>query len=136
LKTNFWCIVLIVASVTQISYSQTATIKGIILDEKNLPIENVNIKAGFIGTQTNENGFFSVKIPSNQNIEIEFTHISYKKITSTFHLKNGEDLEFNPIMNIATEQIATVVVSGNNRKEAEGITTLKPETIRKIPGAN
>ncbi|WP_239970659.1 carboxypeptidase-like regulatory domain-containing protein [Confluentibacter citreus] len=136
MKTKFWFIVLIFISITQLSYSQTATIKGVILDEKNLPIEDVNIKVGLIGTQTNENGFFSIKIPANQDVEIEFTHISHKKVVSTFNLKNGEDFEFNPIMSNTTEQIGMVVVSSKRQKEVEGITTLNPETIRKIPGAN
>ncbi|MBU3822358.1 TonB-dependent receptor plug domain-containing protein [Flavobacteriaceae bacterium XHP0103] len=121
---------------TLIGYSQTATVRGVILNEDNAPVSNVNIKTGLTGTQSNENGFFIIKIPANQDVEIEFTHLSHKKIVSTFHLKNGEDYEFNPIMNNTTEQIATVIISSNNEKEIEGITTLKPETIRKIPGAN
>ena len=43
-------------------FSQTATIKGIILDEANQPIVGVNISAGDNGTQTNENGFYLLKI--------------------------------------------------------------------------
>jgi hypothetical protein len=119
-----------------IGHSQTATIKGIILDDNNAPIPNVNIKAGNSGTVTNDNGFYLLKIPSAQEITITFTHISHKKIQSTFNLKNGETLEFNPVMSISVEQIATVVVTGKRLSEVEGITTLDPETIRKIPGAN
>ena len=119
-----------------ISYSQTATIKGVILDENNQPVEKVNIKAGTRGTVTNINGFYLFEIKANQDITIEFTHLSHKKIVSTFHLKSGEVYEFNPVMSTSIEQIATVVVTNNRRKEVEGIVTLKPETIRKIPGAN
>ncbi|GGK32508.1 TonB-dependent receptor [Yeosuana aromativorans] len=117
-------------------FSQTATIKGIILDANNEPIANVNIKAGSTGTQTNDNGFYLLKIPSNQEVTVEFTHISYKKVESIFNLKNGETLEFNPVMSPSVEQIATVVVTGKRQHDVEGITTLNPETIRKIPGAN
>lgn len=117
-------------------YSQTATIKGVILDDKNTPISNVNIKAGNTGVETNENGFYILKIPANQEVEIIFSHLSYKNIISSFNLKNGESFEFNPVMNTAVEQIATVIVSGKRQKEVEGIITLNPETIRKIPGAN
>ncbi|MCF8273307.1 MAG: TonB-dependent receptor plug domain-containing protein [Flavobacteriaceae bacterium] len=117
-------------------YSQTATIKGIILDTNNSPIPNVNIKTGALGTITNDNGFYILKIPANQDIKVEFTHISQKKIESTFNLKNGETFEFNPIMNASVEQIATVIISGKRQKDVEGVITLSPETIRKIPGAN
>lgn len=118
------------------SYSQTATIKGVILDENNSPISNISIKANTAGTETNSNGFYILKIPANQDIKIEFSHISFKKIVSTFNLKNGETFEFNPVMSTSVEQIATVIVTSSKRKEVAGIITLKPETIRKIPGAN
>lgn len=136
MKTKSWFVLFLLFAITIIGYSQTATVRGVILNEDNIPVSDVNIKTGTTGTETNESGFFIIKIPANQDIEIEFTHISYKKIASTFHLKNGEDYEFNPIMNTLSEQIATIIISSNNDKDVEGITTLKPETIRKIPGAN
>ncbi|KJD33164.1 TonB-dependent receptor [Tamlana nanhaiensis] len=117
-------------------FAQTATLKGIILNENNLPIENVNITFENTGTQTNANGFYLLNIPANKNVTVTFTHLSHKKITSTFNLKNGEEVEFNPVMSATIEQIATVIVTNTSRKEVEGIVTLKPETIRKIPGAN
>ncbi|WP_339917540.1 TonB-dependent receptor [Yeosuana marina] len=121
---------------TFVGHSQTAIIKGIILDTNNQPIANVSIKAGTIGTETNDNGFYILNIPSNKDVSIEFTHLSHKKIISTFNLKNGETLEFNPVMSLSIEQIATVVITGKSQNMVEGITTLNPETIRKIPGAN
>lgn len=123
-------------SVLTLSFAQNATIKGIILDENNKPIEKVNIKAGDNGTETNVNGFYTINIPVNSDITIEFTHIAHKKIVSTFNLKNGEEFEFNPVMSKSIEQIATVVVNSNRKKEVEGIITIKPAVIRKIPGAN
>lgn len=119
-----------------IGYSQTATVKGVILDESNLPISNVNVKANSNGTVTNINGFYEIEIPANQETTIEFTHLSLKKIVIPFNLKNGETFEFNPVMSTSVEQIETVIVNSNRRKEVEGIITLSPETIRKIPGAN
>lgn len=136
MKTKFLLITFLLLTIFNISFSQTAEIKGIILDENNKPIENVNIKFLNSGTQTNSNGFYLLTIPANQEIVLEFTHISHKKIVSTFNLKNGESYEFNPVMSQAIEQIATVIITNNRRKEVEGIITLKPETIRKIPGAN
>ncbi len=116
--------------------SQTATISGIILNNEKLPIESVNIKANNDGTQTNANGFYSLKVPSNTDITIVFTHISHKSVTVTVNLKNGAFFEFNPVMDINVEQISTVVLSGRKRKDVEGIVTIEPEAIRKIPGAN
>ncbi|WP_412984775.1 TonB-dependent receptor plug domain-containing protein [Pontimicrobium sp. IMCC45349] len=118
-----------------ISLAQTATLKGIILNDSNLPVEGVNIKSQTTGTSTNKNGFYLLKIPANTDVVIEFTHINHKKIVATFNLKSGEEFEFNPILKEDIEQIATVVVSGNQRKAVEGVITIEPEMIRTIKGA-
>ncbi len=121
---------------TLVSFSQTATVKGVILDETNTPINNVNIKANrTLGTTTNENGFYLIKIPANKEITLTFTHLGHKKISVKFNLKNGADHEFNPVMKVNIEQITEVVISNNNRKALEGITTIDPEIIRTIKGA-
>lgn len=118
------------------SFSQQATVNGVILDENSRPIENVSVKTGTIGTTTNENGFYTLDIPANKDVTIAFTHISHKKVIATFNLKNGVIREFYPVMSTSVEQINEVVVSGKRRKDVEGIITLDRETIKKIPGAN
>lgn len=136
MKTKTALSFLFLLSIISVGFAQTAIIKGVILDENNLPVSNVNIIAESNGTQSNPNGFYTLEIPANKDVTIEFTHITFKKIVTTFNLKNGEIYEFNPIMKTSVEQIATVVVTGNRRKDVEGVVSLKPEIIRKIPGAN
>jgi len=52
-------IVLLSLLFSAFSFSQSATIRGVILDESNKPIKDVNIKANTgEGTATNENGFY------------------------------------------------------------------------------
>ncbi len=114
---------------------QTATLKGIILNEQNQPIQGANISSGANGTTTNINGFYLLKISANNNIEIRISHLNYKFIKATFNLKNGEEMEFNPILKNNYEQIETVVISGSKRKDLEGITTISPQIIRTIKGA-
>ncbi|WP_417867753.1 TonB-dependent receptor [Xanthomarina gelatinilytica] len=123
-------------SMSFLGFSQSGTLKGVILDDTNNPIPNVNIKAQDKGTVTNENGFFILKIPADQEVTVVFSHLTFESITATFNLKNGEEYEFHPIMKESVEQISTVVISSKQRKEVEGIITLEPETVRLIPGAN
>ena len=115
--------------------SQTATIKGVILDDTQQPIYNVSIKANDKGTTSNENGFFELKIPANTDVTIVFSHISHKSVTQTFNLKSGQELEFNPVMKIDVEQIGIVVINTNTRQSVDGITTITPEVLRTIKGA-
>ena len=117
-------------------FSQTARIKGVILDETNQPVENVSITYEDKGTISNANGFYSLVIPANQKITLVFSHITLKNVTLKLALKTNEDYEYNFIMKNNESQLGEVVVTAGNRKRVEGITTLEPAVIRKIPGAN
>ncbi|MEM9680249.1 MAG: TonB-dependent receptor [Bacteroidota bacterium] len=118
-----------------IGYAQTATVRGIVLDESELPIQDVNIKAGANGTTTNENGFYLLKIPAGEPVTIVFTHLSHERVEITVNLKNGQVYEFNPVMKTDAIQIEPVVIDGNQRKALEGVTAISPEIIRTIKGA-
>ncbi len=115
--------------------SQSAIIKGVILDENEMPIGNVNITAGLSGTTSNENGFYELKIPIDQDVTVIFTHISNKRVEAVFNLKNGQTIEFNPVMNTSVEQIAAVVINTNTRQSVDGVTSIAPEMLRTIKGA-
>ncbi|WP_338424036.1 TonB-dependent receptor [Galbibacter pacificus] len=117
-------------------YSQTATIRGIVLDNSNMPIENVSVIVSEKGVKTNSNGFYKVIVPANKDVTLHFTHISFEEIVLSVQLENGEDMEFNPIMETQIKQIGEVVVSSKNKKTVEGIQNIDPEIVRTIPGAN
>lgn len=121
---------------TGLSFSQSAIIRGVILDEANAPIEDVNIKANTgEGTATNSNGFYELKIPYGVEVTVIFTHLSHQRIEQKFNLKNGQELEYNPVMLIEVEQIATVVINTNTRQSVDGVTSISPQMIRTIKGA-
>ncbi|MFK2820824.1 carboxypeptidase-like regulatory domain-containing protein [Flavobacteriaceae sp. LMIT009] len=121
--------------VSVLSYAQTATIRGVILDSNNSPIENVNISADDLGVSSNKNGFYILKVPANKDVIVVFSHLSFQNITTSFNLKNGEEFEFNPVMSAETEQIGEIILTGNQRKRVEGVTSISPEIIRTIKGA-
>ncbi|TDD75207.1 TonB-dependent receptor [Flavobacterium caseinilyticum] len=116
--------------------AQSSRIRGVILDKNNQPVENVNVSYSNFGTQSNQNGFYDLKVPANQKVTLVFTHISLKKVTITFTLDSNEQKEFNPIMSDQEEQMGEVIVTSKNRKLIQGVATIEPEIIRKIPGAN
>ena len=118
------------------SFGQTANINGVILDSNNQPVENVNVTAAGNRTQSNENGFYRLRIPVDQKVAVVFTHVSLKKATVYLTLQREEDYEFNLVMNNREEQMGEIIVTTNNKKQIQGITTIEPELIRKIPGAN
>ena len=129
-------LVLFISIFSLTTFAQTARVKGVILDEFNSPVENVSVKVGDKGTVTNANGFYLLDIPSNKKITIIFSHISFKNSVVTLELRPNEDFEFNPVMNANVQEIGEVVVSGTSKKRIDGVTTIDPVVIRKIPGAN
>jgi hypothetical protein len=119
-----------------LSFSQTATVRGVILDENNKPINDVNIIAiTGEGTASNENGFYELRIPFGIEVTIAYSHIGHKRVEAKFNLKNGQEIEFNPVMKIEFAQIATVVINTNTRQSVDGVTSISPQIIRTIKGA-
>jgi hypothetical protein len=135
LKKSTLFYVLFTCFLYQVS-AQTATVQGIILDDAKTPILGVNISTSNNGTETDINGTYSLKIPSNQDVEITYSHVGFKNIKITVNLTSGDIYEFNPLFKTDIEQISEVIIKTGQRQRVEGIVTLAPETIRKIPGAN
>jgi hypothetical protein len=132
-KTFFSLFLFLILSNT---FAQTARIKGLILDENNNPVPNVTVACQNFTTVSNSNGFYLLKVPSNKEVTLVLTHLSLKKITISLNLKPNEDFEYNVVMKSDVEQMSEVVVNTSTRKRVQGITTIAPEVIRKIPGAN
>lgn len=116
--------------------AQKATIRGIILDETNNPLSGVNVTYGDQGTISDFNGFYLLEIPADQEVMVTFSHVGHKNAKLRFNLSPNEDYELNPVLKIDVEQIPEVVISGRENKRVEGVTTISPEVIRKMVGAN
>ena len=134
MKNKLLLLVFILSTV--LSSAQNATIRGILLDDAKTPIPGASISYGSEGTTSNTNGFYFLEIPASQNVTVSFTYVGFKKITQTFYLEPNAEIEFNPVFNVDVEQLGTVLITTTTRQRVEGITTISPETIRKIPGAN
>jgi hypothetical protein len=121
--------------VTSVITAQTAKVVGVISNEFNEPVAGANITCEGKTVSSNKDGSYIIQIPANREVVIVFTHITQKKIVAKFQLKTGEILEYYPVMNSDAEQLDDVIIT-SNRKSVQGITSLEPETIKKIPGLN
>ena len=136
LKTRTLLVTIFTLLLYQINFSQTATVTGVILDENKLPVEGVNVSFLTKSSITDKTGFYAIIVPSNQKIVLVFSHISLRQATLTIpKLKPSETFEFNVVLSNKSEQMGEVVII-NNRKRVQGITSLEPEIIRKMVGAN
>ncbi|MCE2612634.1 carboxypeptidase-like regulatory domain-containing protein [Flavobacteriaceae bacterium D16] len=114
-----------------------AIITGIVLDENQRPLINVNISTNNQGTATDETGFYLLEITSDTEVTIRFTHLGHEDVVlENLILTTNETFVFNPVMKANSLQIDEVVVTPTGEKSIQGIITLSPETVKKIPGAN
>ncbi|MBC6997876.1 carboxypeptidase-like regulatory domain-containing protein [Cytophaga sp. FL35] len=120
-----------------VGYAQKANLTGIVTNELEEPLSDVSVHVGNQGTVTDPNGFYILEVPADRSIIVEFSHVGYKSAQlNELILNTNETFEFNPVLKENITQISEVTVSSLGRKKIEGITTISPEVIRKIPGAN
>ena len=136
MKTKYLYLLFFLLLFTSGIFAQMAKIQGVILDENNRPVENVNIKFSTISTTSNQNGYYTLNVPANKKIILVFSHTTLKKATQTIELKPNENFEFNVVLKTNEEQLDDVVINSKTRKRLEGLVAIEPATIRKIPGAN
>jgi hypothetical protein len=119
-----------------LAFAQKTTIlKGTVKSNSKKPIENVSVRYKNIGTTTDKNGNYSIRIPFKEEISIVFTHISFRKLTKKLIAKNRNGISFSPLLTSKTEQIEEIVIK-NNKKSAEGIQTIDIKTVKNLVGPN
>ena len=96
-----------------LSFAQN--IKGEVISEKtNRPIDDVNIAALNFNTLTNENGEFTLKLPSNfkEKDTIEFSHIGFT--TLKISLENLKKLNFKVSLQEEIENLPELTIRANS----------------------
>ena len=136
MRTTIYYSLLLIVLCASTLVGQTATVKGVILDEQNQPISGDNVLYVEDGEMSAIDGSYIVEIPADENIKITFSHIGFKPVQITVNLRRNEDFEFNPVMLTDVEQISEVVISSRQRDRVEGVVSISPEAVRCIPGAN
>ncbi|MFZ2431803.1 MAG: carboxypeptidase-like regulatory domain-containing protein [Lutibacter sp.] len=115
--------------------AQTATVKGVLKTSDKTPVEGVAITYLNTGTTSDEKGEYVLKIPANTEIKITFSHISYNTFDKIVRLQKNKTLLFSPVLEPKTEVIDEIIVK-DTKKDAQGLITVNPSNIAKIPGAN
>lgn len=115
--------------------SQTATVEGIIKNTKGEPIEEVSVMFLTMGTVSDKNGFYSLKVKADEEILLQFTHISYHPFSKKITIPKGRTFRYSPRLQLKTETIKEVNIR-NNKRAIQGMTPVTIEKVKRIPGAN
>jgi len=128
--------VFLLSAITGMVSAQTAQIKGVVLNEQNLPVENVSVNAQNKQVYTNANGFYFMEVMPGEQIEIQFRSEHYQSVIYYETLKEDQSFELNIRLTEASEQLKELVIDKDLKKRFEGTTIISPDVVRKIPGAN
>ena len=114
-------IVLLISSQI-LSAQSNGTLKGLLTDKEmnneSLPFVNVLIKGTNIGTTTDFDGKYEIKVPEGNHIVV-FSFLGYQTIEKPFSIKEGENLTINQLMP-AEEGVSLdeIIVKSNSNKES------------------
>jgi hypothetical protein len=114
---------------------KTTILKGTVKNIQKEPIEKVSIKFGNTGTVTDKGGNYQIRIPFKKEINLIFSHVSYRTFTKKITANSRNTVRFSPILTLKTEQLDEIVIK-DNRKRAEGITNIDVRKAKNIIGPN
>jgi hypothetical protein len=130
------CLFLIISQLTLYSQSNNATLKGTIKDQKGLPIDMVNValKNYPLGTSSNRDGKFLLRIPAEQEVVVVFQSLGYKTVTDTFNVQAEENIFVNITLETTDIRLGEVVVTEKMRN-GTNVTRIDPKFIEVLPGS-
>lgn len=152
-----YLILIICLTAWSLSAQQTATVKGVVTDEKdNAPMIGVNVsvtvKGVLTGTSTDSVGGYELKIPLG-SYRVSYTYIGYQeRYVDVLAINEGEVHTYNIKMTDLSRELDIVVVSTskvekNFGEQTQSVEVLKgqnitngaqgiQEAINKVPGVN
>lgn len=116
---------------------QYGTIIGKITDKENNPLPGASIKVhgSILGTSSDKNGNYKLRVPVEKNQVIVFSYVGYKSVKKEVVLKTGEEQTFNIVLLPSATTIKGAEVIDNQLAKAS-IESLDPRTVDELPTPN
>jgi hypothetical protein len=117
--------------------AQTGTVSGTIRDSLSKPLFGVTVSifGKPIGTSTDETGFYSLSVPSGQELKIIFSYTGLNRDSVIVNLKENEKLQVNKKLSGRVKELGEVTVREQPMKGAN-ITHIDPKVISVLPTIN
>ena len=111
------------------------TLKGTVKNKNKQPIENVSIRYNNIGTTSDKNGRYIIRVPYKKEITLVFSHISYSVFTKKHTANNRNGVRLSVILTPKTEELDRIVIQ-DNRKKLQGLKTIDVNVVKNVIGPN
>lgn len=127
-------IFLLFLSATSAYCQDKATISGKITDEKNRPLELVNISILGLpgGTISDKKGHYEIEISANHELTLVFSFVGYKMQEIVLRLKPGEHKEINRELHKTAQMLPDIIVQ-DERIRTTNLTRINPKEVSVIP---
>jgi hypothetical protein len=118
------------------AFAQKMTIlKGTVKNKNKQPIEKVSIKFNNVGTTTDENGKYQIRIPYKKEITLVFSHISYKTLSKNYIANSRNGVRLSVILSSKTEELTEIIVR-ENKKAVQGLQKIDVNIVKNVIGPN
>ncbi len=117
--------------------SSNATVFGSVKDKKGQPLElvNISIKGYPIGTTTDRNGQYLLRVPARKSFTLVISSIGYIAQEKRLYLRTEQRMAVNISMEASSEEIDEVTVS-KQRNGQDNVTRIDPTLTESIADAS
>ena len=129
------CILLLFFAAKMVA-QETVTISGYVLDQQSRAIELVNIldTKSQKGTITDNEGFYTITMPSTDTVFLRYSCLSYQPTTRIIPVEM-KNLRVNVIMTISSKNLGEITIKGQQRR-TNSLESLDASKVRFIPDAS
>ncbi|MDX5481780.1 MAG: TonB-dependent receptor [Hymenobacteraceae bacterium] len=133
---SVWLLILLPLGVS----AQQAVVTGRVLSSDQQPLElaTVGIKGTTKATQTDVQGAFELRVPSDQDLVLLVRYLGFKELERKLRLQPNQTLQLQLVLEPDPRQLGVVDVRGKNgddTREQVSVTKLDPRLTRNLPSA-
>lgn len=136
-RTHIYLALFLIFIVSFVSAQETATVYGVIKNDKGVPLEfvTVSVLGEAKGKKTDVDGNYSLTIDANKNVVLVYRYIGMKTINDTLFLKPNERIEKSVEMQIDVKVFDDFQVV-EEKDRGSTMTRIDPTLATKMAGPN
>src|SRR5690554_219656 len=136
IKRLFLYVLLILASMQGYAQSSNATIRGTVIDQNGEPIDMVNIglKDYPLGTSSNREGRFLLRVPAKREIILIFSALGYLTVTDILLVNANEPALIEIVMPATDLQLSEITIIEHQRANGS-VVRIDPKFLNVLPDA-
>jgi CarboxypepD_reg-like domain/TonB-dependent Receptor Plug Domain len=122
-------------TITAAAQTKYATVKGVVVDDNDVPLKNVSIiiLGKNSGIVTGDSGLFSIKVPAQKSVALIFSHSGFAEQQKNFYLSNAEIENIIVQLKKGGKTLETVTVGGDKERKETGLIKINPKIAVILP---